>query len=260
MSCMSHIKGISWWWLIKWTVDKLKLQQAIPIWALLWIISWAGPSISATVSKANKFLGLLRQNLYSCSPFVKETAYKSLVQPKIECCSSIWGPYHEEYENKHESVKRRATRFVFNDFRRQSHVSDMLRDLNWKTLEDRRTIYRLNLLHKWDHSIVAINIDEHYTNHEIRNITTRKTSSISFAHPTARMNCYRYSFILRTVAEWNRLSATMREAPPVDTLMARLCNIRLSTHFTRYKIAYSRPIAAMHVLMQLFISYVLIWL
>ena len=50
----------------------------------------------------------------------------------------------------------------------------MLRDLNWKTLEGRRTISRLTLLHKSVHNIVAINIDEHYTNHEEKNITTRK--------------------------------------------------------------------------------------
>ena len=95
----------------------------------------------------------------------------------------------------------------------------MLRDLNWKTLEDRRTISRLTLLHKSVHNIVAINIDEHYTNHEERNTTTSKTSSISFSHPTARKNRYRYSFIPRTVTEWNRLPATMRVAPSVDTLI-----------------------------------------
>ena len=42
----------------------------------------------------------------------------------------------------------------------------MLRDLNRKTLEDRRKISRLILLCKSVHNIVAINIDEHYTNHE----------------------------------------------------------------------------------------------
>ena len=45
-------------------------------------LSWA-EHISNTVSKANKILGLLRQSLYSCSPFVKETAYKTLVRLKI---------------------------------------------------------------------------------------------------------------------------------------------------------------------------------
>ena len=113
----------------------------------------------------------------------------------------------------------------------------MLRDLNWKTLEDRRKIFRLILLNKSVHNIVAINIDEHYANHEKINIATRKTSSISFAHPTARKNCYRYSFIPRTVAEWNRLPATIREDPSADIFGARLCSRKLSTNFTRYKIA-----------------------
>ena len=108
----------------------------------------------------------------------------------------------------------------------------MLRDLNWKAKEDRRTISSLTILHKSVNDIVAINIDEHYTNHEKRNSTTRKTSSISFAHPTARKNCYMYSFIPRTVAEWNRLPATIREAPSVDTFKSKLCSIKLSTHFT----------------------------
>ena len=42
----------------------------------------------------------------------------------------------------------------------------MLKDINWKTLEDRRKISRLTLLHRSVHNIVAINIDEHHTNHE----------------------------------------------------------------------------------------------
>ena len=41
-------------------------------------LSWA-EHINNTVTKANKVLGLLRRNLYSCSSFVKETAYESLV-------------------------------------------------------------------------------------------------------------------------------------------------------------------------------------
>ena len=123
-------------------------------------LSWA-EHISNTVSKANMVLGLLRRNLYSCSPFVKETPYKSLVRTRLEYCSSIWDPYHQEYKNKLESVQCRAARFVCKDFRCQSHVSDMLRDLNLKTLEDRRKISRLILLYKSVHNIVAINIDEH---------------------------------------------------------------------------------------------------
>ena len=36
----------------------------------------------------------------------------------------------------------------------------------------------------------------------------------------------------RTMAEWNILPATIREAPYVDTFKASLCSIKLSIHFT----------------------------
>ena len=127
-------------------------------------LSWA-EHISNTASKANKVLGIFRRNLYSCSPFVEETAYMTLVRPQLEYCSNTWDPYHQEYKNKLESDKRMAATLVCNDLRRQSHVSDMLRGLNWKTLDDRRTISRLTLLYKSVFNNVAINIDEQYSKH-----------------------------------------------------------------------------------------------
>ena len=163
-------------------------------------LRWA-EHIGSTVSTANKVLGLLRRILYSCSPFVKETAYKSLVGSKLEYCSSIWDPYHQEYQNNHESVQHRAERFVSRDLRCQSHFYEMLRDLIWKTIEDRRTISRLTLLHKPVHNVVAIIIYEHNANHEKRNNITRKTSSTSSTHSFARTNCHRYSFVPSTVVE-----------------------------------------------------------
>ena len=70
-------------------------------------LSWA-EHISNTVSKANKFLGLLCQCLYSCSPIVKETTYKKPVRPMLEYCASIRDPFHQEHKNKLESVQRKA--------------------------------------------------------------------------------------------------------------------------------------------------------
>ena len=92
-------------------------------------------------------------------------------------------------------------------------------------------------MYKSVHYIVAINIDEHYTNHRKRIITAIKTNSIYITHPTARKNCHRYSFMPRTVAEWNRQPASIRKAQFVDTFRARLCSIKLSTHSSRYKIS-----------------------
>ena len=44
-------------------------------------------------SMANRTLGFLRRNLFSCLQDVKETTYKGLVRPVLACGSSVWDPY-----------------------------------------------------------------------------------------------------------------------------------------------------------------------
>ena len=107
----------------------------------------------------------------------------------------------------------------------------MLTELNWKTLEDRRTISRLTLLYKSANNIAAINIDEHYTNHEKKEIL----------QPEKLPQFPLLSLLPERIATgthlslglWNRLPATIREAPSVDIYEARLCSIKLFTHLTR---------------------------
>ena len=54
-------------------------------------------------SKANRTLGFLRRNLFSCPQDVKEAAYKSMVRPILEYGSTVWDPHcnflNDELEN-----------------------------------------------------------------------------------------------------------------------------------------------------------------
>ena len=43
-------------------------------------------------TKANRTLGFLRRNLYSCTKEVKAAAYKGLVRPVLDYGSSVWDP------------------------------------------------------------------------------------------------------------------------------------------------------------------------
>lgn len=191
-------------------------------------LSWAD-HINGISFKANRVLGLLRRNLYSCSPKVKEAAYKSLVRPRLEYCSSIWDPYHQEHINKLEAVQRRAARFVCKDQRRKSSVSSMLANLNWPTLEERRISARLSLLYKSLHHLVAIDLNDYILKPDNNGISTRKSSSISFHHPAVKKDCYRFSFIPRTVAEWNCLPSAVRNSPSIETFRNQLRKLNLTS-------------------------------
>ena len=68
--------------------------------------------VSNVCTKANRTLGFLRRNLYSCPQEVKEAAYKGLVCPVLDYGSSVWDPPGVVLQEELESVQKRAARFV----------------------------------------------------------------------------------------------------------------------------------------------------
>ena len=55
-----------------------------------------------------------------------------------------------------ERVQRKAARFCLQNYNRTASITDMLRELEWDTLEMRRKKNRLTLTYKLSHSLVDI--------------------------------------------------------------------------------------------------------
>ena len=71
--------------------------------------------------------------------------------PTIEYCCSIWDPYHQNVIDKLEMIQHRAARFVLNrpwNRHQRDSITDMLKELNWPSLQDRRRHARLILMYK----------------------------------------------------------------------------------------------------------------
>jgi len=112
--------------------------------------------INNICNKANKTLGFLRRNLNISSTSVKEQAYKSLVRPSLEYACSAWDPYLVDDTTKIEKVQRRAARYVTNRHSNMSSVGNMIDQLNWRSLADRRTDSQHTMLYKITNDKVAI--------------------------------------------------------------------------------------------------------
>ena len=97
---------------------------------------------NSITSRANKTLGLLCRNLNSCSPYIKNVAYKPLVRPQLEYCSQIWDPYEKGDILSPEKVQRRPARFVSGDYRRESSVTNMICNISWQVGSHLRSIGR----------------------------------------------------------------------------------------------------------------------
>ena len=149
-------------------------------------LSWAN-HIQNVATRGNQILGLLRRNLYSCTSNVKSVAYKALVRPRLEYCSSVWDPHQKDYIIAQlEGVQRRSARFVLKNNTRRASVTEMLSHLQWEPLEHRRAAQRLTLIYRSINKLAEINTKTHQTNPSREGVSTRKHSAISFHKiPTA---------------------------------------------------------------------------
>ena len=141
--------------------------------------------INAITNKANQSLGFLKRNLKIKSSAVKSHAYKAFVRPTLEYASD---------------------------------VTDMLQNVNWPSLEIRRTRVRRILFYKIIHHVVAI----HPLDTLLLPTTTitRYNSSHTYQHIRTDKDSYKYSFYTRTIIQWNLLPMHVHEAVTVDAFKA----------------------------------------
>ena len=118
-------------------------------------LSW-NQHISHTASKGTRSFNFLKRNFRINSPKLKSNAYKAIVRPAVEYATTVWVPYTKKNIHMLEMVQRRAARYVLNRHDRFASVTDMLSELKWEILEERRTKQRLAMFYKIHHGMVAV--------------------------------------------------------------------------------------------------------
>jgi hypothetical protein len=124
--------------------------------------------------------------------------------------------------NKVEAVQRRAVRYVANNHRNRSSVSNIIQRLQWRPLADRRKDARLVMLYKIDRELVAINKENRLIPTGRK---TRKSHNRSFQIPSSRIDTRKMSFFPRTVRDWNLLAPDIVELNTPEAFKARIVSL-----------------------------------
>ena len=121
----------------------------------------------------------------------------------FELIMSTWNPHTKRNTNKIEMVQHRAARFVHNDYSRTSHVTPMIQQLGWDTLEHRRLLAQLIMFYKINQGMVGLNFPP-----EVSPLFRRQSSRLpnpqSFNHIRTNIDAYKFSFFPRTIVTWNQ--------------------------------------------------------
>ena len=177
--------------------------------------------VKQVTNKANKIKCFLQRNLKYCPTTIKVNCYKSLVRPVIEYAATVWAPYTQNNINAIEAVQRRAARFVYNNYSTYASVSNMITNLGWNTLHNRRNELRLILLFKIVHQLVDINTYDMLALCP-SNYDTRGHHLRFFQVPT-RINAFRHSFFPSTAKLWNTLSDDIVAITNVEIFKSKIC-------------------------------------
>ena len=158
--------------------------------------------VSNVCTKANRTLGFLRRNLYSCPQEVKEAAYKGLVRPVLDYGSSVWDPPGVVLQEELESVQKRAARFVTGNYNYETgSMTGILGQLKWESLKKRRKDNRLILLYKGLKGKASVPTDDLIP----KTRRCRNQHSMAFQTPIANTDVYKGSFFPQTIRDWNAL-------------------------------------------------------
>ena len=119
------------------------------------------------------------------------------------------GKKKKKKKKKKEMLQHRAARFVLTNLAawRRNHrdsITDMLMTLKWLSLENRRRHSRLILLFKFVNKL--IHIPTQYLPVPSPLTTTRANHDQKFMQQYARTDRYLYSFLPRTIPDWNNLN------------------------------------------------------
>ena len=153
---------------------------------------------------------------------IKEQAYQTLVRPLVEYASTVWNPYTKTEIHKIEAVQRRAARYVVNNQRNRSSVSNMLQRLKWRPLANRRKDARLMMMYKLDRELVSITKENRLIPPCRR---SRNTHSRAFQIESCRIDTRKMSFFLRTVRDWNLLPPDIVELDTPEAFKARIVSL-----------------------------------
>ena len=99
-------------------------------------------------------------------------------------------------------------------------ITNILENLQWPTLQERRKSARLVLLYKVLHDLLII--PNCYLPFKSTVLRTRHSHNFKLVPYQPRIDVYKYSFLPRTVPEWNRLDAEIIETDCVEEFKQKL--------------------------------------
>ena len=173
-------------------------------------LSWDA-HISGITSKVAKVLAALRRLRPICPQRILILIYKSLILPHFDYCSAVWGNIGVGLSQKLEKLQNRAARIITGSDWDVRSVQ-ILRELNWMSLGDRRTNQLKTLIFKTVNEQVPEYLSKKFSKANDIHSHNLRGSEHNLFIPRPNTNALKKSFGYRGAVLWNSLSQEAKQA------------------------------------------------
>ena len=176
--------------------------------------------LANTRSKSTRVLNMIRRNFTIGTDMnIRQALYFSLVRPHLEYACTVWDTHHKTKIDKLEKVQNQAARFVTKRYDRMDSPSEMKRQLEWNSLQERRFVQRQSVIYKVHNQLTHYSLPI-YCVPPARAL--KGHHKYSYQSIRALHDPYLYSFVPRTIRVWSILPVNIACAPSTETFKSRL--------------------------------------
>ena len=166
--------------------------------------------IETQVNKANRIVGLIRRSFTHLDRDNMRQLFIALVRPHLEFGNVAWAPRLQKDKDLIESVLRRATRIIpgFKD----REYTERLKKIRIPSMQYRRDRGDLIEVFKYTHNLYSVNMSLL----NLDSTSTTRGHRFKLSKEMCSLNLRQNFFSVRVVDKWNRLPATVVDAPSLQ--------------------------------------------
>jgi len=140
----------------------------------------------------------------------RKQLYNALVLPHMDYCSVVWQNCSRELRRKLERVQNYGIRLILSQPPR-THSEEMRQRLNWLTLEKRRVMARLCMMHRC--------VLKEYSMKSLSKSNSNGTRGVGKLFlPRPQTDFFKNSFTFKGIQDWNCLQSDVRTTIPLGNI------------------------------------------
>ena len=180
--------------------------------------------ITNIAASASKVLGTMRLLKFKLKRKTLNQIYISYLRPIIEYASIVWDNCTNYEKDLLEKIQYDAARIV-TGLTRSVHLNNLLKEIGWVSLADRRKMQKLILVFKHTNNLLPNYLNNIFPDIVLNSNPYLLRNNLDYATVARRLQIYSTSVIPSSVKIWNELDQDIRESDSLSTFKFKLKKI-----------------------------------